>query len=73
MTIHKSQGSEYHTVAVFLPDAPHPMLTRELLYTATTRARERLMVFGSREAIAAAISTPTERIGGLAQRLWEMP
>ena len=73
MTIHKSQGSEYHTVAVFLPNAPHPMLTRELLYTAATRAREKLMVFGTRAAIQTAITTPTERMGGLARRIWETP
>ena len=42
MTIHKSQGSQFDTAAVLLPDATSPILTRELLYTAITRASEKL-------------------------------
>ena len=48
MTVHKSQGSEFRHTLLVLPDAPHPLLTRELIYTAVTRARDRftLLEFG---------------------------
>ena len=48
MTVHKSQGSQFDTAAVLLPDPASPILTRELLYTAVTRARERLILVGHR-------------------------
>ncbi len=48
MTIHKSQGSQFGTVAVVLPDPSSRLLTRELLYTAVTRAREELIIAGHR-------------------------
>src|SRR5699024_3899093 len=47
MTIHKSQGSQARSVTVLLPDADSRLLTRELLYTAITRARERVTLVGS--------------------------
>ena len=50
MTVHKSQGSEHDQVALFLPDAPIPMLTRELLYTAVTRARHAVSSAARRRA-----------------------
>ena len=58
MTIHKSQGSQFDTAAVLLPDVTSRILTRELLYTAVTRARERLIVAGTEEAIRAAVGRP---------------
>jgi exodeoxyribonuclease V alpha subunit len=70
MTIHKSQGSQFHTAAVLLPEPGARILTRELLYTAATRARERLILAGSEEAIRAAISRPIARASGLRARLW---
>ena len=69
MTIHKSQGSEYRHVVVSLPDAGSPMLTRELLYTAITRAVEQVTVLGSPEAITEAVGRPIARASGLAERL----
>ena len=48
MTVHKSQGSQYEAVAFMLPSADSRILTRELLYTAVTRARERLILVGPR-------------------------
>ena len=48
MTVHKSQGSQFDTAAVLLPDAASPLLTRELLYTAVTRAQRELVVVGER-------------------------
>jgi exodeoxyribonuclease V alpha subunit len=70
MTIHKSQGSEFSHVVVSLPQAESPILTRELLYTAMTRAKDHLTVIGSEEAIRAAVSRPIARASGLRDRLW---
>ncbi len=69
MTIHKSQGSQFGTVAVVLPDADSAMLTRELLYTAVTRARERVVIVGDEAAVRAAVERSTGRASGLAGRL----
>ena len=65
MTIHKSQGSQFTSVAVLLPDPTSPILTRELLYTAVTRARERLTVVGTEASIRAAVTRPIARASGL--------
>jgi len=71
MTIHKSQGSEFPHVVVALPaDATSPVLTRELLYTAVTRARSRVTVVASPEVVRAAIERPVARASGLGTRLW---
>lgn len=70
MTVHKSQGSQFGTVAVLLPDRASPILTRELLYTAVTRARERLILTGTETAIRAAINRPITRPSGLSNWLW---
>lgn len=70
MTIHKSQGSEFDHVIVILPPAASRLATRELLYTAVTRARRTVTLVGSADAIAAAIGRRVERASGLARRLW---
>jgi exodeoxyribonuclease V alpha subunit len=70
MTIHKAQGSQFDTAAVLLPPATSPILTRELLYTAVTRARTRLIVAGTEEAVRAAVGRPVARASGLRERLW---
>jgi exodeoxyribonuclease V alpha subunit len=70
MTIHKSQGSQFDTAAVLLPAPTSQILTRELLYTAVTRARKQLILAGTEEAIRAAISRPVARASGLRWRLW---
>jgi exodeoxyribonuclease V alpha subunit len=69
MTIHKSQGSQARRVTVLLPDADSRLLTRELFYTAVTRAQERLRVVGSEAAVRAAVATRALRATGLRQRL----
>jgi exodeoxyribonuclease V alpha subunit len=69
MTIHKSQGSEFDEVAVVLPDRSSPILTRELLYTAVTRAKARVTVYASPEVVGAAVRRRVERASGLARRL----
>lgn len=65
MTVHKAQGSEFDTVELVLPDEPHPLLTREWLYTAASRARTHLRIHANREVITAALSQRTRRINGL--------
>jgi exodeoxyribonuclease V alpha subunit len=70
MTIHKSQGSQFDAAAVLLPEDGSRILTRELLYTAATRARSRLILVGSEETIRAAVARPVARASGLAARLW---
>jgi len=70
MTIHKSQGSEYDQVIIVLPDdAEHPLLTRELLYTAVTRARRCVYLFARPEVLEAAVQRHTRRMSGLGYRL----
>ena len=73
MTVHKSQGSQFDTAAVVLPPPSSRLLTRELLYTAVTRARTRLIVAGTEEAIRAAVARPVARASGLRERLWGPP
>ena len=68
MTIHKSQGSQFDTVSIVLPPTGSPLLTRELLYTAVTRARAGVRIYGSWEALAQAVATPARRASGLAGR-----
>jgi exodeoxyribonuclease V alpha subunit len=70
MTVHKSQGSEFRTAAVLLPPETSPILTRELLYTAITRARARVILAGTEAMIRAAIARPAARASGLRERLW---
>ena len=69
MTIHKSQGSQFDTAAVLLPPAGSRILTRELLYTAITRARRELILVGSEEALREAVERPVARASGLGERL----
>lgn len=70
MTVHKAQGSEFDTVAVMLPRPISRILTRELLYTAVTRARGRLLLAGTEESVRAAVERPIARASGLTERLW---
>ena len=69
MTVHRGQGSQFRRVTVVLPPAESPLLTRELLYTAVTRAREFVRVVGTEEAVRAAVERPVSRASGLRQRL----
>jgi exodeoxyribonuclease V alpha subunit len=71
MTVHKSQGSQFGTAAVLLPSASSQVLTRELLYTAVTRAQKRLILAGTEETIRAAVARPVARASGLGRRLRE--
>jgi exodeoxyribonuclease V alpha subunit len=70
MTIHKGQGSQFDTAAVLLPAPTSRILTRELLYTAATRARRHLILVGTEETIRTAVARPVARASGLRWRLW---
>ena len=70
MTIHKSQGSEFPHAVVSLPTTDSPILTRELLYTAVTRAKPEVTIIGSEELIRGAVERPVTRASGLRDRLW---
>ncbi|MDB5832616.1 MAG: exodeoxyribonuclease subunit alpha [Caballeronia sp.] len=71
LTVHKSQGSEFDHAALVLPSAFGRILSRELVYTAITRARSRIDVIGSTDVFAQAVRTPTRRDSGLAARIAE--
>lgn len=65
MTIHKSQGSQFERVSVILPPPGSPLLTRELLYTAVTRAESVVRLYGSPDALRKAVETRARRASGL--------
>ncbi|MBY6687345.1 exodeoxyribonuclease V subunit alpha [Rhodococcus sp. BP-149] len=65
MTIHRSQGSQYDTVSVVIPDETSSLLTRELLYTAITRARRTVRIIGSEESVRAGVRRRVLRASGL--------
>jgi ATP-dependent exoDNAse (exonuclease V), alpha subunit - helicase superfamily I member len=69
MTVHKSQGSEFDHILVVLPEKQSPVLTRELLYTAVTRARQSVTIYGSKDVIRTAIQTSVRRSSGLAEMI----
>jgi exodeoxyribonuclease V alpha subunit len=70
MTVHKSQGSEFDNVLLLLPDYISPVLTRELLYTAVTRARKKIEIWGNEDILRYMTANPTERTSGLRDALW---
>jgi len=70
MTVHKAQGSQFDQIAVLLPEPTSPILTRELLYTAITRARRRLILAGTEETVRVAVQRPITRASGLREWLW---
>lgn len=70
MTVHKSQGSEFDDVLIILPERRSPVVTRELLYTAVSRARRTVTLLATREVVAAATAIPVQRASGLRERLW---
>ncbi|TKU07084.1 exodeoxyribonuclease V subunit alpha [Citrobacter sp. wls829] len=65
MTVHKSQGSEFDHAALILPSQHSPVVTRELVYTAITRARRRLSLYADERILTAAVAIRTERRSGL--------
>ena len=70
LTVHKSQGSEFDHVLLILPERISETLSRELLYTAVTRARRSVEIWASEEVLRAAMERRIERSSGLRDRLW---
>ncbi len=68
MTVHRSQGSQFREVTVLLPEEDSLILSRELLYTAVTRAERRVRVVGSEASVRAAVTRRAQRATGLARR-----
>ena len=71
LSIHKSQGSEYDEVLVVLPEEDAPLLTRELLYTAVSRARKRVRIVGPKAVVAGALARQAQRHSGLVDAIAE--
>ncbi|MCY4044566.1 MAG: ATP-binding domain-containing protein, partial [Cellvibrionales bacterium] len=71
ITVHKSQGSEYDEVAFSLPDLSSPLLTRELVYTAVTRAKSKVLIYASMPELESALYQSTLRQTFLKDRLIE--
>ncbi|MDD2308898.1 MAG: exodeoxyribonuclease V subunit alpha [Desulfuromonadaceae bacterium] len=69
LTVHKSQGSEFDRVLLVLPDHLSGALSRELLYTAVTRARQHIEIWGTEEVLCQAVERRTVRNSGLGERL----
>lgn len=70
MTVHKSQGSEFDRLLLILPDRPLEVVTRELIYTAITRARKGVEIWGRDEAFLDAVARRVQRRSGLRDILW---
>jgi exodeoxyribonuclease V alpha subunit len=68
MTIHKSQGSEFEEVLIVLPEAINPVLTKELLYTAITRAKKSIKVVAGEVVFTETVRQKIERITGLVDK-----
>ena len=72
-TVHKSQGSEYESLHFILPGKDATVLTRELIYTAVTRARRVVTIWGDRQVLNTAIERQIDRNSGLRDMLWSSP
>lgn len=70
LTVHKSQGSEFDEVHIILPAESSPILTRELLYTAITRARKKVTLWGNLSVLKDGVEATIRRSSGLRERLW---
>ena len=70
MTVHKSQGSEFDNILLILPPTDSELLTRELIYTAVTRARSRVEIWGDEKVFTTAVERRIERRSGLREALW---
>lgn len=70
MTVHKSQGSEFERILLILPERYLPVVSRELLFTAITRARTRVEIWGTRQVFEQAVLASGVRHSGLREKLW---
>ncbi len=69
MTVHKAQGSEFESVALILPEKKIPLMTREVVYTALSRARRSAVIVGTEDLLAAAVRQKVERYSALGELL----
>lgn len=69
ITVHKSQGSEFDNIVLFLPEQHNSVLFKELLYTAVTRARQNTLVIGSRDIITQTVQSSARRSSGIPNKL----
>ncbi|MFT7324248.1 MAG: exodeoxyribonuclease V alpha subunit [Psychrobacter glaciei] len=72
MTIHKSQGSEFDHVAITFDNSHARLLSKELIYTAVTRAKKQVTIYSTKQAFERAVKTPTERHTGLALQFFKL-
>jgi len=72
MTVHKSQGSEFERILLLLPDRDSEGLTRELIYTAVTRAKKAVEIWGKDSSFITAVSRKVDRSSGLEGALWSI-
>lgn len=71
LTIHKSQGSEFDDVVILLPEEDTAVLSRELIYTGVTRAKNAVWILAEQNVFFTAVSRKTERFSGLGQMIRE--
>ncbi|RJX30985.1 MAG: exodeoxyribonuclease V subunit alpha [Oxalobacter sp.] len=71
MSVHKSQGSEFDSLLLIMPEMPTRVCTRELLYTAITRARNHVAISANENVLKQSIASQTHRNSGLASRIKE--
>lgn len=71
ITIHKSQGSEFENVAIVLPSKENSILSKEILYTAVTRARENTLLIAHEEILTKTVLRSVSRKSGVRHKLWE--
>ncbi len=69
MTVHKSQGSEFPVTVFVVPDRISPVVTKELIYTAVTRAKQQLHIYADQQILLTGVKTKTKRLSGLRDRL----
>ena len=69
LSVHKAQGSEFDELLLILPEEDAPLVTRELLYTALSRARQRVRIVGSKDVLLGALARRAERHSGLVSAL----
>jgi len=69
LTVHKSQGSQYKEVMLIMPDEPNPILTKEVIYTAVTRARDNVWIVADKDIFTQAVKVKISRQGGLKEKL----
>lgn len=69
MTVHKAQGSEFDSIALIMPEKDIPILSREIIYTAATRARRSVTIIGSKQVVEAGLSRKIERYSGVREHI----